>query len=408
MNNFILKTQINENPPQLWRLKKSFNINTELKKNLNYLMRCHFLGFEPGNPRVECIDNPTGFLYFIGSQTLLGEGVVSQCFTRKSAKTCLANNPQPDWDGPPENFKNLVLTTPDDKLNDFLPPYLSIPALEEPTGYHETLKILRTTAEDLEYVENLDYGEGGGYRESGESIPPAEEGLEYVGNIGYGGYGEGGDGIPLPDYNVQYTDAFDFLKADLVNHVSELDNNGFSIAILNDNTIIFTAEAMIVVKEGPTEDEDTEISYLRVKSPPQKASYLRIKEAPKKVSYLRSKEPEISCSGAPNVASVWINYNYNSELSLKMVLEIDKDKYISANTNMPTHLFEEKYPHIQVMASSGGEYYFSNTSPTLSHRISMYELNHNAEVGGYSGDNKIQPTNINTVIIFCLGESKRL
>ena len=115
-------------------------------------------------------------------------------------------------------------------------------------------------------------------------------------------------------------------------------------------------------------------------------------------------EPEISCSGAPNVASVWINYNYNSELSPQMVIEIDNDKYISANTDMPTYLFGEKYPHIQVMASSGNEYYFSNTSPTLSHRISMYELNYNAEVGGYSGDNKILTTGMNTGIIFCLGE----
>lgn len=65
------------------------------------------------------------------------------------------------------------------------------------------------------------------------------------------------------------------------------------------------------------------------------------------------KELEISCSGAPNVASVWINYNYNSELSPQMVIEIDNDKYISANTDMPNHLFVEKYPHIQVMASSG-------------------------------------------------------
>ena len=120
------------------------------------------------------------------------------------------------------------------------------------------------------------------------------------------------------------------------------------------------------------------------------------------------KELEISCSGAPNVASVWINYNYNSELSPQMVIEIDNDKYISANTDMPNHLFVEKYPHIQVMASSENEYYFSNTSPTLSHRISMYELNYNAEVGGYSGDNKILTTNINTVIICCLGESKGL
>ena len=362
MNIFTLKTQINENPPQLWRLKKSFNINTELKKNLNYLMRCHFLGFEPGNPRAECIDNPTGFLYFIGSQTLLSEGVVSQCFTRKSAKAYLANNPPFGWDGTPENFKNLVLTTPEDKLNNFLPPHLSIPALEEPTGYHETLKILRTTAEDLEYAGN--------------------------GNIGYGegvGYREGGDGIPPADYNVQYIDAFDYLKADLVNHVSELDNNGFSIAILNDNTIIFTAEAMIVVKEYPTEDEDTEISYLRVK------------------------EPEIFCSGAPNIAVVWISYLHNSGLSPRMVLEIDNYKYTSANAFMPTDLFEHKYPHIQVMASSGGSYYFSNTSPTLSHRISMYGLNYDAEVGGYIDDNEtIQLTNNNTVISFCLGESKGL
>lgn len=90
-----------------------------------------------------------------------------------------------------------------------------------------------------------------------------------------------------------------------------------------------------------------------------------------------------------------------------MVIEIDNDKYISANTDMPTHLFGEKYPHIQVMASSGGEYYFSNISPTLFHRISMYELNYNAEVGGYSGDNEtIQLTNYNTVISFCLGERK--
>ena len=372
MNNFILKTQIKDNPPQLWRLKKSFNINTELKKNLNYLMRCHFVGLEPEHPRVECIE-PAGFLYFIGSQTLLGEGVVSQCFTRKSAKAYLANNPPFGWDGTPENFKNLVLTTPEDKLNDFLPPHLSIPALEEPTGYHETLKILRTTAEDLEYA-------GNGSIEYGESV----------------GYREGGDGIPLPDYNVQYIDAFDYLKADLVNHVTELDNNGFSIAILNDNAIIFTAGAMIVVKEDPTEDEDTEISYLR------------IKEAPKKVSYLRIKGARISCSGAPNVASVWISYRYSSQPSPKLVLEIDNDRYISDSEFMPNRLFVGKYPHIQVMASSGGEYYFSNTSPTLSHRISMYELTYGAEVGGYSGDNKIQPTNNNTAISFCLGESKAL
>ena len=150
----------------------------------------------------------------------------------------------------------------------------------------------------------------------------------------------------------------------------------------------------------------------KAESPPQGGgtgtgtgiSYLRIKSSPQKVSYLRIKEPEISCSGAPNVASVWINYNYNSELSPQMVIEIDNDKYISADTDMPTYLFGEKYPHIQVMASSGNEYYFSNTSPTLSHRISMYELNYNAEVGGYSGGNKILTTNINTVIIFCLGE----
>lgn len=118
-------------------------------------------------------------------------------------------------------------------------------------------------------------------------------------------------------------------------------------------------------------------------------------------------ELPISCSGAPNVASVWINYNYNSELPPRMVLEIDNYKYTSADGNMPTHLFGEKYPHIQVIASSGGEYYFSNTSPTLCHRISMYELNYNAEVGGYSGDNEtIQLSNNNTVISFYLGERK--
>ena len=115
-------------------------------------------------------------------------------------------------------------------------------------------------------------------------------------------------------------------------------------------------------------------------------------------------ELPISCSGAPNVASVWINYNYNSELSPKLVLEIDNDKYISADENMPTHLFGEKYPHIQVMASSGGAYDFSNISPTLSHRISMYELNYDAEVGGYTGD--LLTNNNNTVISFCLGDRK--
>lgn len=201
MKNFLLKTQINDYPVQLWTLTEPFDINSgaELKKNLNYLMRSHFVG-EPELQRVESI-GPMGFLYAIGSQILLDGDKVNKCFTRKSVKADFSKTLlPPDWQGTLEEFNNFVLAIPDDEFNDFLAPYrLSVPAFDEPTGYRDTLKILRTTAEDT----------------------------------------------PL-DPDVQYIDAFDFLKEHLENHVSELDNSGFSVATIKDDAIIFTAEAMIV------------------------------------------------------------------------------------------------------------------------------------------------------------------
>lgn len=218
MNNFLLKTQINDNPPQLWRLNEPFDVNskTELTENLNYLMQSHFLGFESEEElqRVECIDNPMGVLYFIGEKVLLAGDVVNQCFTRESAKAdCVKNfiRLPLDWQGTSEEFKNFILAMPDDEFNDFLAPYrLSVPAFDKPTGYRDTLKILRTTAEDVEHAKNL-------------------------ANI-----------FQLDPY-VQCLDAFDFLKVHLINHVSELDNSGFSVATLKDDAIVFTAGAMVVI-----------------------------------------------------------------------------------------------------------------------------------------------------------------
>ena len=223
MSNFLLKTQINDNPPQVWTLNESFNAGSwlEVTKNLNYLMLSHFLGFESEEEelqRVECIDNPMGVLYFIGRQTLSDGDIVNKCFTRESAKADFVKNfirlPL-DWQGTSEEFKNFILAMPDDEFNDFLAPYnLSIPAFDKPTGYRDTLKILRTTAEDVEHAKNL-------------------------ANI-----------FQLDPY-VQCLDAFDFLKVHLVNHVSELDNSGFSIATLKDDAIVFSAEAMIVESPSP-------------------------------------------------------------------------------------------------------------------------------------------------------------
>ena len=207
MNNFLLKTQINDNPPQLWRLKEPFDIDSrpELKKNLNYLMQSHFVEFGPEPLRVECI-SPTGFLYVIGSQILLDGDKVNKCFTRKSIKADFSRTLlPPDWQGTLEEFNNFVLAIPDNRFNDFIAQnYLSIPAFDEPSSYRDTLKILRTTVED-----------------------------------------------PYPlSPGVQYIDAFDFLKEHLVNHVSELDNSGFSVAVLKDDAIVFTAEAIILTLDA--------------------------------------------------------------------------------------------------------------------------------------------------------------
>lgn len=211
MNIFTLKTQINTNPAGIWLLSKTFNIdgNTDLKEYLNSLMRCHF--FVPGGSYTECI-SPIPFKCTIGEQVLLDGDLVNKCFTRESVKNCIAGML---IDGTPENFKNLVLTTPEDKLNNFLAPYhLNVPAFDKPTGYRDTLKILRTTAEDLKVAQ----------RESDLS-----------------GY-----------YNhAQAIDAFDFLKEHLENHVSELDNSGFSVATLKDDVIVFTTGAMIVDSTPP-------------------------------------------------------------------------------------------------------------------------------------------------------------
>ena len=209
MNNFLLKTQINDNPPQVWSLFEPFNINNnrELKKNLNHLMQTHFLGLEYSGSRSI---NPISFRYYIGKQVLLDGDLVNKCFTRESVKAHIANTIPPpsdgdaaaDWEGTLEEF---VLAIPDDKFNAFLVPYnLSIPAFDKPSSYRDTLKILRTTGEDT---------------------------------------------LPSGD-NVQYIDAFDFLKEHLENHVSELDNSGFSVAILKGDVIVFTTAAMIVEPLG--------------------------------------------------------------------------------------------------------------------------------------------------------------
>ena len=217
MNIFTLKTQINTNPAGIWLLSETFNIdgNTDLKEYLNSLMACHF--FLEGDYYVEggyYIENISKipFRYTIGEQVLLDGDKVNKCFTRESVKNYIANNPPipPGWKGTADEFKNLVLATPDDKLNDFIALYgLNVPALEEPTGYRDTLKILRTTVEDLEYAQ----------READKS--------------GYYRHG-------------QVIDAFDFLKEHLENHVSELDNSGFSVATLKNDVIVFKAGAMII------------------------------------------------------------------------------------------------------------------------------------------------------------------
>lgn len=197
MNNFLLKTQINDNPPQLWTLQELFDINSdaEVKKNLNYLMQAHFAR-RRGEPFDISDINLGDFRYYVGERVFFETGTVWQCFTRKSVKAYLANNLRPSAE-----VKNLVLATPDDKFNNFLAQYnLSVPAFDKPTGYRDTLKILRTTADDTVHLSN----------------------------------------------DVQFIDAFDFLKEHLENHVSELDNSGFSIANATDCAIIFTAEAMIV------------------------------------------------------------------------------------------------------------------------------------------------------------------
>ena len=202
MNIFTLKTQINDNPPQtLLAEAVLFDVTSdaEVKESLNYLMQFHFGGL---NQELSVwYAGPRLFRYYIGEQVLVDGDVVNKCFTRESVKNCIANNRPLGWDGTADEFKNLILATPDDKLNDFLFSYnFSVPAFDKTTGYRDTLKILRTTAEDT---------------------PPL-------------------------DPNVQYIDAFDYLKAELKNHVTELDNNGFSVAILKDDAIIFTTEAMLV------------------------------------------------------------------------------------------------------------------------------------------------------------------
>lgn len=202
MNIFILKTQINDNPPQLCWSHDPFDmtLGAAIKQNLNYLLRCHFLATQPQRFWVDWI-KPMQFEYGIGEQVLLDGDLVNKCFTRESARAYVANHMPSNWRGDWEYFKNLVLAMPEDQLNEFLAPYyLSIPAFDKPTDYSETLKILRTTVEDT---------------------------------------------LPFED-NVQYIDAFDFLKVHLINHVSELDNSGFSIANLQDDAIVFTTAAMIV------------------------------------------------------------------------------------------------------------------------------------------------------------------
>lgn len=211
MNVFTLKTQINTNPAGIWLLSKTFNIdgNTDLKEYLNSLMGCHF--FVPGGSYTECI-SPIPFKYTIGEQVLLDGDLVNKCFTRESVKNCIA---EMLTYGTPEDFKNLVLTTPEDGLNDFLAPYhLNVPALEEPTGYRDTLKILRMTVEDLKDAQSE--ADKSGYYRQGRVI-----------------------------------DAFDFLKEHLENHVSELDNSGFSVATLKNDVIVFTTGSMIVDSTPP-------------------------------------------------------------------------------------------------------------------------------------------------------------
>lgn len=206
MNNFLLKTQINDNPPQLCWTYNPFDITrgAAIKQNLDYIMRSHFLDSQPQRFWVEWT-KPIQFEYGIGEQVLVDGGLVNKCFTRESARAYVANHMPSNWHGDWEYFKNLVLATPEDKLNDFLAPYhLNVPAFDKPTGYRDTLKILRTTGEDT---------------------------------------------LPSGD-NVQYIDAFDFLKEHLENHVSELDDSGFSVAILKDDSIVFTTAAMIVYNWG--------------------------------------------------------------------------------------------------------------------------------------------------------------
>lgn len=205
MPNFVLKTQVNDNPPQLWTLGPfGSGSDAVVEQRLNYLMGCHF------SERLDSFDaqpiESTKFFYFVGGLVILDGGFVYKGFTRESAKACIANSwPLPSkWRGTPEEFNNYVLTRPDDQFNDCLALYgRTIPALDEPSSYRDTLKILRTTAEDAPW-----YG------------------------------------------HPEYWDAFNFLKEQVVNHVTELDNSGFSVATLEGDVIVFTAEAMVLKQYG--------------------------------------------------------------------------------------------------------------------------------------------------------------